>query len=166
MKNSYTFLVIAAILLAMNFAVPAAAMDMMHGPGMMHHHGMGMMGGSRARHMYVMHNGLDPKYANLTNPLPATSANISAGKTLFEQNCARCHGPQGLGNGEAGQNLVPRPANLAHVVRMRIASDGYLYWAISEGGVPFHTAMPAWKEALKDSDIWAVILYLHTLSGY
>ena len=148
-------------------AAPVGAQGMMygHGPGMMHRHGMGMMGGSMARHRYVMHNGLDPKYAGMTNPLPATAANVQAGKTLFDQNCARCHGPAGLGNGEAGRNLVPRPANLAHVVRMPIARDGYLFWAISEGGAAFNTAMPAWKETLKDADIWSVILYLRTLPG-
>ncbi len=163
-RHTLPALVISALPLC--FAAPAGAQGMMHGPGMMGHHGMGMMGGSRARHHYAMHHGLDPKYASLANPLAANADTLNAGKALYDQQCARCHGATGLGDGKAGLTLTPRPANLARAVRMRFASDGYLYWAISEGGVAFHTGMPAWKDTLKDADIWSVILYLRTLRGY
>jgi hypothetical protein len=28
--------------------------------------------------------------------------------------------------------------------------DDHLFWRISEGGVPFNTAMPAWKDTLDE----------------
>ncbi len=161
---------ITAMLLSLAYAAPPAdARDARcgQGPGMMRHHGMGMgmgmMGGSRARHRYAMHHGLEPEYAGLANPFPAAAGNIEAGKTLFAQNCARCHGATGRGDGEAGRDLQPRPADLTRAVRMPMASDGYLYWTISEGGAAFGTGMPAWKDALKASDIWKIVLYLRTL---
>lgn len=69
----------------------------------------------------------------------------------------------GLGDGPDGKNLFPRPANIAAASKMPMASDGYLLWAISEGGVPLGSAMPPFKDALKEEDIWKVILYIRGL---
>ena len=46
---------------------------------------------------------------------------------------------------------------------MPIATDGYLYWTIAEGGTPLGTAMPPFKNVLKDAEIWKVISYLREL---
>ena len=52
------------------------------GPGVGPGGGMGMMSGSWVRRNFVMRNGIDPKYANLSNPLPRTAENVSGGRTL------------------------------------------------------------------------------------
>ena len=140
----------------------ACAMGMMDGQGM-GMGGMGMMGGANVRHRHVMRNGLAAEYAGKTNPLPATAGNIGEGKSLYGQYCAACHGATGNGDGAAGRNLTPPPSDLARLVRMRIASDGYLYWSIAEGGTQFNTAMPAMKDALKKTEIWKIVLYLRNL---
>lgn len=133
------------------------------------HGQMGMMGrgpmmnSSMARHHFVMMNGIDPRYDNKENPLPATARTAEGGKKLFEQNCARCHGMAGLGDGPDGKNLFPRPANVAAAAKMPIASDEYLYWTISEGGAPLGTAMPPFKNTLKEEDIWKIISYLRVM---
>ncbi len=124
---------------------------------------MGMMGMSMIRHHYVMRNGIDPKYADRRDPLQPTPENIEAGKKLYGQNCASCHGATGLGNGEAGKNLNPPPANIAASSKMPIATDAYLYWTVAEGGTPLGTAMPPFKSALKENEIWKIILYLRRL---
>ncbi|MDE3021051.1 MAG: cytochrome c [Pseudomonadota bacterium] len=118
---------------------------------------------SRIRHQYVMRNGLDPRYASRINPLKATSGNIKAGKQLYDQNCALCHGAAGLGNGAAGQNLNPPATDIAVFSKTPMATDGYLFWTISEGGVPLGTAMPPFKNTLSEEDIWKIILYLRQL---
>jgi mono/diheme cytochrome c family protein len=125
--------------------------------------GGGMMGMSSVRHQYVIRNGVDPKYATKTNPLKPTARNIGDGKRLYEQNCALCHGPAGSGDGEAGKNLSPPPANIAAFSKTRLATDGYLYWSIAEGGVPVATGMPPYKGSLKEDDIWKIVLYLRKL---
>jgi mono/diheme cytochrome c family protein len=125
--------------------------------------GRGMMGMSTPRHQYFMQYGIPRQYANKADPLPDTAANVSAGEKLYEANCASCHGPSGLGNGPAGQALNPPPANIAATSQMPMATDGYLYWTIAEGGVPLGTAMPAFKAALKPDQIWQIILYLREL---
>ena len=123
----------------------------------------GHMNMSMKRHHFVMMNGIDKKYANKENPLEENAENALLGKKLYEQNCASCHGVTGVGDGEAGKSLNPRPANIATFSRMPMATDSYLYWTIAEGGAPIGTAMPPFRETLKEEDIWKIITYLRTL---
>ena len=133
----------------------------MMGPGMM---GSGMMGqnrGSAERHQRFMTGGVPEPYASMRDPLPDTPEMTAQGRTLFEENCASCHGPRGLGDGEAGRQLSPPPSNLAALTVMpMMRSEPYLYWAIAEGGAPLGTAMPAFKDALSADDIWSVVHFL------
>ena len=127
------------------------------GPGMMR----GRMMGNPVRHRRVMMGGGVPApYASMKNPLAPTRANIEAGRRLYEENCASCHGPKGLGDGEAGKGLNPPPANIAYIMGRPIATDGFLMWTISEGGEKLGTAMPAFKDILSERERWQIILYL------
>ena len=130
------------------------------GPGMMRG---GMMNMSMQRHHYVMRNGLPQEYASKSNPLAHNADNLVQGEKLYQGNCAACHGPQGWGDGPAGENLNPRPANIARFARMPMASDAYLYWTISEGGTPVKSAMPPFKNVLKEEEIWQIITYLRKM---
>jgi mono/diheme cytochrome c family protein len=123
----------------------------------------GMMGMSMIRHHFVMQNGIDSRYASKVNPLPITAENIKAGEKLYEQSCGSCHGATGLGNGVAGRTLNPPPTNIAALSKMPMATDGYLYWAIAEGGLPLGTAMPPFKGVLNENQIWEIITFLRTL---
>jgi mono/diheme cytochrome c family protein len=107
--------------------------------------------------------GLDPQYATQTNPLAASTQTLSTGRKLFEQHCARCHGASGHGDGPDAAKLSPPPANIAAASKMPMASDGYLFWTISEGGAPTGSAMPPFKQALTNDEIWKIITYLRTL---
>jgi mono/diheme cytochrome c family protein len=137
--------------------------------GQMGMQGRGMMGGGMmnnrfsVRRYYVMQNGIDPRYASQENPLEYSSKNISDGKRLYDQNCAMCHGPTGLGDGPAGRGMNPPPANIAAFIKSPMETDGYLYWTIAEGGAPLKTAMPPFKNTLKENDIWKIIVYLRGL---
>lgn len=132
----------------------------------MHGMAMGMMDseyGSMLRHRHVMHNGIGAEYANRESPIPRTDDNLRAGRQLYQQNCVACHGKSGRGEGPAAASMDPPPANLAAVVQTRMATDGYLYWAIAEGGAPLGTPMPAYKDILAEEQIWQLIQYLRTL---
>ena len=97
------------------------------------------------------------EYAGLTNPLGPEAA--QAGTEVFRTNCATCHGPQGHGDGPAGQSLEPKPGNLAQV--QAAAGDDYLFWRIHDGKPG--TSMVAWKGILTDEQIWQAVTFIRTL---
>jgi mono/diheme cytochrome c family protein len=91
------------------------------------------------------------------------SSDNSAGESIFSQNCVRCHGEHGKGDGDIAASLKPRPQDLTgNDGRLK---DDYLFWRISEGGLaaPFASAMPAWKGILDEEQIWQVVSFLRTL---
>ena len=119
--------------------------------------------GNRVRHRVIKKGGGVPApYTNVKNPVPVNEANIEAGKTLFAEQCASCHGKTGKGDGEAGRELKPKPANIAFIMDKWIATDPFLFWSISEGGVPLKTAMPAFKDVLDDKQRWQIVHYLRS----
>jgi mono/diheme cytochrome c family protein len=120
-------------------------------------------GGALLRHRQAMMNGIPSAYARLRDPLPASPKVIAAGETLYQANCATCHGSSGAGNGPAAAGLSPPPANLRRTVQRPIATDGYLMWAISDGGARLGTGMPAFAGALSERERWRIIRYLRTL---
>lgn len=133
----------------------------MMGPGM-RGHGM-MMGSSMQRHRQAMMGGVPKAYQGLSNPLSPDGRMVSEGKVLYQANCAACHGDTGAGDGPAAAGMSPPPANLQWLASRPMASDGYLMWAISEGGAELGTAMPAFKNSLSENQRWKVIRYLEAL---
>ncbi len=103
------------------------------------------------------------EFADLTNPIPADEASIARGEAIYQQQCAACHGPTGLGDGDAAATLDPPPAPLARTAQKM--DDAYLYWRIHEGGAAFGTAMPAYGAVLSEDQIWDVVNYLRSLSA-
>ena len=114
------------------------------------------------RYTQYMRGNIPKQYADLINPLPASTENISDGKNLYQTQCQVCHGASGGGDGPAGKQLVPHPANLAFTRRLPIATDAFFFWTLSEGGQLFGTAMPAFGERLSDKEIWQVTHYINS----
>jgi mono/diheme cytochrome c family protein len=112
------------------------------------------------RHQTFLRDGVPATYQGMRNPLPKTPETIRQGGALYVERCAGCHDPSGTGHGDAGLALYPSPALLADLIRMPQAVDEYLLWAISEGGAPFGTRMPAFKDALSEEQIWQIIAYM------
>jgi mono/diheme cytochrome c family protein len=112
------------------------------------------------RHETFLRDGVPAAYQGAHNPLAETPDVVRQGGAIYAERCARCHDPTGMGHGDAGLALYPSPALLAELVRMPQAVDEYLLWAISEGGTPFGTKMPAFKDALTREQIWQVITYM------
>lgn len=97
------------------------------------------------------------EYAGLTNPFGADAA--IEGTNVFKAYCETCHGPQGHGDGPAGQSLDPKPKNLGEL--QAIAGDDYLFWRIAEGKPG--TSMVAWQGILDDEQIWQAVAFIRTL---
>jgi high-affinity iron transporter len=97
------------------------------------------------------------EYAGLTNPLGADAGD--KGAEVFRINCEVCHGPQGHGDGPAGQALEPQPRNLAELQTM--VADDFLFWRIREGKPG--TSMVAWKGILTEKQIWQTVAFIRSL---
>ena len=112
------------------------------------------------RHTTYIRNGVSKKYEGAKSNVPPTQEAIAAGASLYAENCAACHGGNGMGNGDMGKALSPSPALLAYMIRRPIAVDEYLLWSISEGGKQFGTKMPTFKTKLSREEVWKIIAYM------
>jgi mono/diheme cytochrome c family protein len=112
------------------------------------------------RQQAFLRDGVPAAYRDAQNPFARTPATVLKGGAIYAERCAACHDPAGMGHGDGGLALYPSPALLADLVRMPHGADEYLLWAISEGGAPFGTKMPAFKDALTREQIWQVITYM------
>jgi cytochrome c oxidase cbb3-type subunit 3 len=83
-------------------------------------------------------------------------ADLAAGKKIFAENCAACHGDEGKGNREVGAPNLTDAIWLYGPDKATIV-DGL--WN-GRGGV-----MPAWEGRLDGSTIKALAIYVHTRGG-
>jgi len=95
----------------------------------------------------------------LQNQFTVNKEFVSLGKKTFKSNCTTCHGKKGKGNGPAAVALNPKPANLQSD-RVQNESQSALFWKISTG----RKGMPRWKSALSKKQLWAVVIYVKSLT--
>ena len=95
--------------------------------------------------------------AEFKNPVTPTAASLSQGKTLFDINCAMCHGQTSAERGPVGKKLVPLPPGLdRELVKSR--SDSHIFKAITFG----FGRMPAFKAKLIPKERWNLVNFLRT----
>jgi copper transport protein len=96
---------------------------------------------------------LDPRNGN---PVAPTQASVAAGRAIYEQNCAQCHGVDGHGDGPAAAQLNPAPADF----RLHIPyHDDPQFYNFIANGYP-QSAMPKFGSAFKPEDIWNLVNFL------
>ena len=79
------------------------------------------------------------------------------GEALFQKNCAFCHAADGSGKNWIGTFMEPHPRDLTDPAFRRGATRERLARSIREG-LP-GTSMPAWKSALSETEIRALVAY-------
>jgi cytochrome c oxidase cbb3-type subunit 3 len=83
-------------------------------------------------------------------------ADLAAGKKIFADNCATCHGAEGKGNRELGA------PNLTDAIWLYGSDKASIIDGLWNGR---GAVMPAWTERLDDSTIKALAVYVHSLGG-
>jgi cytochrome c oxidase cbb3-type subunit 2 len=85
------------------------------------------------------------------NPLANDARATVAGRKLFQQHCAQCHGKAAEGRGKA-------PALIS--AEMMVATPGEIYWVITNGVV--RRGMPTWSR-IPELQRWQIVTYLESL---
>jgi cytochrome c oxidase cbb3-type subunit 3 len=96
-------------------------------------------------------------YVRSLSGLPTRQGyDVAAGRKLFVENCAACHGDAGKGNPEVGA------PNLTDAIWLYGPDEATIIQTITNGrsGV-----MPAWTGRLDPSTIKAMAVYVHSLGG-
>jgi mono/diheme cytochrome c family protein len=91
------------------------------------------------------------KVRDRRNPLEKDPDAVAAGRNLFEQHCAECHGPDAEG-GKKGPNLRAQ--------EVQDAPPGAIFWILTNGVV--RRGMPVWSK-LPEPQRWQLIAYLKSL---
>jgi mono/diheme cytochrome c family protein len=87
------------------------------------------------------------------NPLEADSNAVAAGKKLFAQHCAECHGDTAAGGYKA-------PSLRAQEVQK--ATPGALFWILTNGVV--RRGMPVWSK-LPEPQRWQIVTFVRSLGA-
>ncbi len=97
-------------------------------------------------------------------PMPlATPSQLKEGQVIYVKYCAACHGTTGEGNGPAGLDLKPRPANFTDSIHAAFYSGQGRMHIIKKG--MSGTAMVGWEKTLNDKEISSVYAYINSLKN-
>ena len=103
-------------------------------------------------------NGRDEK-----SPMSAVRDAATRGKALYASNCARCHGPEGKGDGPDAEYA----ADLTDDLRTELNTEGVLFYKIWNGRIKQGKGptedMPAFQGKLGKDQVWTVVEYLKVL---
>jgi len=91
------------------------------------------------------------KYRAKSNPMEKDKDAVAAGKVLFEEHCAECHGENALGSKKA-PNLRAR--------EVQTAPPGTLFWILTNGIVRKGT--PVWSK-LPEPQRWQLVTFVQSL---
>ncbi len=96
--------------------------------------------------------------------LPVEQPDLLQGALIYAENCTRCHGEAGQGDGElvlSGQLSNP-PPDFTDPITAQSQSLNDWYDVITNGRL--ENFMPPWGESLSEKERWAVALYTYTMS--
>jgi mono/diheme cytochrome c family protein len=89
---------------------------------------------------------------SLVNPFAGQAEAAAAGRKLYKEHCAECHGADARG--------LEHAANLRSPT-IQSAPPGVLYWALRNGRI--RKGMPSWSR-LPDQQLWQLVTYVQSLA--
>ncbi len=102
------------------------------------------------------------EFSRLKNPIPLSDESIVKGMEIYVENCYRCHGFSGKGDGPDAGGLRVSLRDLTDKERMVHHPEGdHFYWITY--GVGKERLMPSFGENLTESERWDLVNYVRTL---
>jgi mono/diheme cytochrome c family protein len=96
-------------------------------------------------------------FKSMANPVAKGDASNKLGKTLYDKNCASCHGKAGLGDGVKARSLKTFPGDFSKA-EYQNQTDGEHFFKTKTG----RSEMPKYEGKVSDTDIWNIINYMRT----
>ncbi|HLW55217.1 MAG TPA: cytochrome c [Candidatus Angelobacter sp.] len=87
-----------------------------------------------------------------SNPYHDRPEAVAAGRLLFSEHCAQCHGDDASGKGKKPSVRTERVQS--------VATEGDLHWLLVNGNI--RRGMPSWSK-LPDQQLWQLVRYLKSL---
>lgn len=103
--------------------------------------------------VYAELNKAPEKARNKANPLESDPDAVAAGRLLFEDHCAECHGENAEGGKRAPSLRAPE---------VQKAAPGAIFWVLTNGVV--RKGMPVWSR-LPEPQRWQLVRYLKSLGA-
>jgi mono/diheme cytochrome c family protein len=97
---------------------------------------------------------ISPEDQRRANPFRDDGETWRAAVDHYADHCAVCHGADGAGRTEVGENMYPKVPDLTSNAVQGL-SDGALF-AIIQNGVRW-TGMPAWKSEHSEEETWRLV---------
>ena len=138
MKGAVTALVVGAL-----WCVPLLVAD-----------GQSEKKDAKAEEVYAELGKAPEKARGRVNPLENDAEAVAAGRLLFADHCAACHGE----NAEGGSGRKKGPSLRAPEVQN--AAPGAIFWLLSNGVV--RKGMPVWSR-LPEPQRWALVRFIKSL---
>src|SRR6266849_10929341 len=142
MKSSMAGLSLTVVLLGVSFALSVKAQQ---------NSARAAVQDTKAQSVYDELSKAPEKARAKRNPLEKDSEAVAAGRILFEQRCAECHGDAAQG-GKKGPSL--------RVAEVQNAEPGAVFWILTNGVV--RKGMPVWSK-LPEPQRWQIVSYIRSL---
>ncbi len=104
---------------------------------------------------------IPPEAQTMKNPLTVDAKVLASGKTIYKDNCQKCHGASGKGDGPDADPDVQEDMDLTNAKRAARNTDGVVFFKAWNGRRK--PKMPAVKDELTKEQLWAVVAYVQSM---
>ena len=96
------------------------------------------------------------------SPCVAHAGDAAAGKEVYQELCAKCHGENGRGDGPDAATLTTKPADYTDCAKMKTFSDDDLLAIVKDGGPARKLSkdMAPYGDVLEDQELQDLIAFV------
>lgn len=98
--------------------------------------------------------------AKQVNPVKPTAESIAKAKKTYAIDCAMCHGKDGDGKGDVGEEMKLKVSDFTKPATLKDYTDGEVFYIIKNGAVN----MPPEGDRVKADELWNLVHYVRSFA--